>query len=108
MPRISQPLPSAKALVVRLLVLLLAIPLSAIWAGFTFSVLWAWFVVPTFSAPPLTIPVAIGLVLLVAFLTYQHSRSSTTGDTSTAEMIARAILRPALVLLLGYVVHLFV
>lgn len=37
--------------------------------GWALSKLWAWFVVKTFDAPPLTIPAAIGMALIVNYLT---------------------------------------
>lgn len=35
------------------------------WSGFVLSVLWAWFVVPTFGVREISIPVALGLALFV-------------------------------------------
>lgn len=35
--------------------------------GWALSKLWAWFVVTTLSMPPLTIPAAIGLAIIVKF-----------------------------------------
>lgn len=37
-------------------------------SGYVLSVLWGWFIVPTFGLPLLTIPVAIGVMLVVAYL----------------------------------------
>lgn len=41
---------------------------SATINGWALSKLWAWFIVKTFDAPPLTIPSAIGLALVVNYL----------------------------------------
>ena len=39
--------------------------------GLVLQALWTWFAVETFAAPPVTLVQAIGLSLLVSFLTYQ-------------------------------------
>lgn len=36
--------------------------------GFVISTLWAWFIVPTFALPALSIPVGIGLCLIMLAL----------------------------------------
>jgi len=87
---------------------------SSIWRGYVFSVLWKWFVV-SFAAtvgvtvPLLSIPVAIGIAMVVSFLTYQYQYSK--DDRSEAEKLggafAIALVYPALVLLCGWVVTLF-
>lgn len=37
--------------------------------GYVFKAMWAWFVVPTFGAPVISVPVAIGLAYIVGLLT---------------------------------------
>ena len=37
--------------------------------GYVFSVLWTWFAVPQFHVSPLSLPGAMGISLLVKFLT---------------------------------------
>lgn len=39
--------------------------------GYVLAILWRWFVVDTFSLPPLRIPIALGIATLVALLTHQ-------------------------------------
>ena len=34
--------------------------------GYVLSVLWSWFVMPTFALPTLSVPLAIGLTMVVA------------------------------------------
>jgi hypothetical protein len=53
-----------------LIAMVLAIP-AAIWNAFVLKMLWGWFVAPIFHLPTLTIPVAIGISLIVGILTYQ-------------------------------------
>lgn len=44
---------------------LLIVP-NSLWSGFVISKLWAWFIVPTFAVPPLSIIAAIGVFLVVS------------------------------------------
>src|SRR5690606_38361726 len=98
------------------LLAMLAIPLVMIFSsvayGFVLSVLWGWFIVPVFEIPDISILQAIGLSMVVGFLTYQHIESDKKSDRSLTEsviyMLMLAIIRPAIVLFIGYIVHLFV
>lgn len=44
---------------------------AALLNGWAIQKLWAWFIVTTFGAPALSIPAAIGLGLLVSYLTQE-------------------------------------
>ena len=79
--------------------------LSALWRGYVLSLLWAWFVVPVFGAPPLGIPAALGLSLLVAALTAQHMRIGTPKDLGYAMGVA--LLAPPATLLFGWIIKHF-
>jgi hypothetical protein len=84
--------------------------IGSIWRGYVFSVLWKWFIVPVFPAMPLlSIPVAIGIAMVVSFLAYQYTY--TKDDRSEAAKLGGAfgvsLLYPGLVLLMGWVVTLF-
>lgn len=46
--------------------------IDAIWSGYVLTCLWGWFVVPTFALPPLTLAQAIGVSLIVGYLTHQY------------------------------------
>jgi hypothetical protein len=86
------------------------IPLSVIWRGYALTVLWAWFVAPTFGLPELAIAPAIGLSLVVRYLTHQSDAVKTPeGDFGErmAKACAYALLLPLLVLGIGWVVHQF-
>jgi hypothetical protein len=39
--------------------------------GFMLSIMWGWFIVPTFNLPKITVPVAIGMMLMVSFVSYK-------------------------------------
>ena len=45
--------------------------LAAVLNGWVLSIIWKWFFVPTLHLPSLSIPQAIGIALVVSFLTKQ-------------------------------------
>lgn len=49
------------------------IVLAAIWRGFILSVAWNWFFPAFFGLPDLTIPIAIAISTIMAFLTHQST-----------------------------------
>lgn len=84
--------------------------LSAMWKGYVLTVLWAWFVTPIFGLPLLALAPAIGLSLVVSFLTYQHGvAQDDKGDFSDrmAKGVAMGLLWPAMALCIGLVVSQF-
>jgi hypothetical protein len=87
----------------------LAITGSAVMNGWALSVMWGWFVVPTFGVPPLSIPAAIGFSMVVGMLTRQTSTNSSEKETTVSQVgvVAYAIVGPILVVCMGYVVKLF-
>lgn len=82
---------------------LLFIP-SALLHGWALSVMWGWFIVPTFRAPGLGVVPAIGLCLVAGML-FRH------GDSGEKRSMLNIILTNALgtlfILGAGWVVHLF-
>lgn len=79
---------------------------SAVWRGFTLSILWGWFIVPLFGLPALSIPFAIGLSLVVGFLSQQAHQAHSDKDWGQVCLIAA--LYPALALLIGWIVTKFI
>ena len=84
-----------------------------IWSGWVLTKLWHWFVVPFFEAHELRIPVAIGLAIIVGYLTKEVSPSSKPKvEKSTSEHLIEfatiAILKPLVAFVVGWIVHLFV
>lgn len=66
-----------------LLILFITVVMTAAlttWEGFVLSKMWGWFLVPTFGLPAITIPVAIGICLIAAFLTHQQNFKVKSGD----------------------------
>ncbi len=83
---------------------------SAIFNGYALSVLWGWFVVPTFGAPALDVVPAIGIALVVGYMTHQM-REKKKDEQSFKQIIAHgtayAIIKPSFALFTGWIVHLF-
>jgi hypothetical protein len=84
-------------------------PLRALAYGWVLSVLWRWFIVPTFHAEPLRVAQAVGLALVVDFLTLQTPRERKRSDAEFAQEWRWAASYFAVACLLalggGYVVH---
>lgn len=77
--------------------------------GYALSVMWAWFVVPTFGLPALSIPLAVGLAMTVRMVTNQSETSRNDGDEHpVAKAIAYGLLAPMFGLFLGWIVTLFI
>lgn len=79
--------------------------------GLTISYLWAWFIVEHFGLAPLPIRTAIGVAILVGFVTLAHTDQpqDESKNGSTVEKIAQAtvtaLTRPVWPLVIGYIVH---
>lgn len=95
-----------------MIVALLLSVLSTILHGWVLSILWGWFIVPTFSAPPLSIPLAVGISVMIGAFNTRYP---------TKEEIERAndrrykfyspiygVFMSLLSLVLGFVIHLLV
>lgn len=93
--------------VVGVLVLFLLMGLYGSWAAAFVGVrLWAWFVVPVFGLPLLTLPQAYGLSLLCHFWTWQHFSSKCKDERTWKEHLGEAIgllIAPWFTLLVGWV-----
>ena len=98
------------------LVMVLSLPIlivgGSILNGYVLSVLWVWFVVPIFGLPALSIISAIGVSMVVSYLTYHdagYKKEKTEADLtrSFAHMVAVMIIRPSFVLLFGWILNCF-
>lgn len=83
--------------------------LQALWSGYVLSKLWLWFVVTTFELAPLSIPAAIGISLVVRYLTYMPPQIDK--DKSPTERLIEstvyAFIIPLFALVVGSIVSLF-
>ena len=98
----------------KLLLWTLAIPtvvgLSAIWRGYALAILWAWFAVPIFLLPELSIPQAIGVLMMISFATHQtieNPNDKRSEEDRLGKAMIRAALEPLFALAIGWVVTLF-
>ena len=93
--------------------LLFTMLISSLFRGFVLAKMWLWFIVP-FGVLELGVVHAIGLSLLVSFLTYQHdakeekkkSESSSFGEILLQGFIV-ANMYSAIVWGMGAIVHSF-
>ncbi len=87
--------------------------LSAMLNGYALSVLWGWFIVPTFGLPQLSVVAAIGVAMVVGYLTnhQQPEKEDPYDDRSFGQkmgpVIALAVMKPIFALTFGWIVHLF-
>jgi hypothetical protein len=83
--------------------------LSPIWRGFVLSKLWLWFVVSTFGLPVLGLAQAIGISLIVSYLTLAtpSKKPDDAPKYSLVECVAISIVIPAFALLMGWIVQFF-
>lgn len=91
--------------------LFLVLALSSILNGWVLSILWGWFISPVFGVPLITVGQAIGLAMVISYLTYQHVDSNTKKEDTTTQYVSifvALILRPFITLGIAYIVHLFV
>jgi len=84
--------------------------MSSIINGFVLTKLWAWFMVPAFGLPQLSIPIAIGVSMVVKYLTYQKPPESKDENNvnKIGEALGFVIFYPLITLFIGWVVHFFV
>ena len=86
---------------------LCVIVISTILRGFVLVQLWAWFVVPQFGLAPLPFANALGLGLIVTYLTY---KIDTKGDPnySFIGVMSVGVLWSLMALGFGFIYSLFV
>ena len=77
--------------------------ITSVLNGWALSILWLWFLVP-FGLPVLSIPQAIGIAMVVNYLTYQYIKNN---DKDWGTALVAALARPFVALGIGYIVTLF-
>ncbi len=84
----------------------LLIAVAAAANGYVLSILWGWFIVTTFHAPALSIPAAIGISMVVSYLTATYNDAKDP-DRKWFGPLVYVISRPLFALGIGAVVHSF-
>ncbi len=85
----------------------LLIAVSAILNGWVLSIMWSWFIVKTFGLAPLSIPAAIGLAMVVGFLTKSYNSKSDKKTSDTIAEYSAALLGPFVTLFIAWIVYSF-
>lgn len=85
--------------------LLIYLPLTLLVSGFTIMTLWNWFIVPLFpQVAVLTLVPALGLGLVVGYLTHQTPGANDDKSKDQKAMeLTYPFIRAGLVLLVGYI-----
>ena len=87
--------------------LILALTVAPIMNGFAISTLWGWFIVPMFGLPALSIPYAIGLSLIVSYMTI--SASFYKGQAIEVDKyISFLVTKPVGAIIFGFIVKQFI
>ncbi len=84
---------------------IILLALTVTYSGYALSVLWGWFIVPIFSLPVLSIPAAIGLALIVNYLTqdWKQNESDSSGNDALLKLAAVGFIKPTFALFFGYI-----
>lgn len=82
--------------------------------GWAFSVLWGWFVVKQFDLPAISIPLAIGISLIVSYLTYDTAQAlqrqredKREWSEKTMESFVVGVIAPPIFVGFGWIYQLF-
>lgn len=77
-------------------------------SGCVLSLLWGWFIVSTFGLPVLTIPLAMGIMLVVSYMTKQADFNNQDREDYQMRVNVVMIVKPLVALVVGYVIKSFV
>lgn len=86
---------------------LLAIFITTILSGYTLCKLWDWFVVETFNLPTLTIPIAIGLMLVISYVVKGYPEEDDKDQTYGVNLTVRffkCVVKSGMFLLVGWII----
>lgn len=98
------------------LLALIVTPFAYIVNGWALSILWDWFVTSVFDVPSLNVPIAIGLSIVIGYLTAstpdldKKTESKSEGEfvQSVCTSVMYSFLRPLIILGVGWIVLQFV
>ncbi len=81
--------------------------LGSITNGFVLKSLWAWFIVPVFTLPVLSIVQAIGVAYVVRVLVQSKKYGAEKTEKPWQGLTVNIFVLPLIFLLFGWVLHLF-
>ena len=84
--------------------------ISTLMGGWAISNLWEWFIVPTFHLQPLSVVQAIGLSMVVSYMSHTYVDTPEREESAAAKIgrvIGMAIFRPVFAVGFGWVIHQF-
>jgi hypothetical protein len=80
---------------------------AAVVGAWVISILWGWFVTPTFGIPVPPLPMVMGLTLTAGYLTRNNRTQWKDHETDTGAELVSLLIGPWLVLAVAWVIHLF-
>ncbi len=92
---------------------LLNVMITTVWYGKIFSLLWNWYIVPTFHFPELTIITGSGVMLIIAII-MPRSGGSVVIDHSASFLenienaLVKFVLEPLAILATGWILTFFI
>ena len=76
--------------------------------GFILTKLWAWFIVPVFHLPMLSLWQAVGVSMLVGYMTMQGKTCYKNIEEDNLKSLSINLLVPWFILFFGWIVHLLI
>jgi len=93
---------------------LVMVPINLVIYGWILSKLWLWLIVPTFGVQPLKVMQAIGINLVIGFVTLRSSKEEDEAEDDdrepedhAIEIVKKLVAIPGAFLLLGWVISNF-
>ena len=81
--------------------------LETLWSAWVLTILWRWFVTPAFGLPQLNVITAIGVMLIVRFVTFNPDSINLRQERDEVEVrllkLFVAFLNPVVALAVGWV-----
>lgn len=81
---------------------------SDLFSGYVLSTLWGWFIVSKFGLPALSVPYALGIMVIATFLTARLAVRPEGEKVEYMQQLAFSITKAAMCLLMGYIYLQFV
>lgn len=96
--------------VVLFLLALAAIVPGIILSGYVMTILWGWFVTPAFGLAVPSIPIMLGLSLILSYITHQtiYTEDNREPNTMLWSALVHSLVRPLITLGVGYIIHIYV